>query len=89
MKKAPNGSWDAAIYYLNAADVYYRDKGQEAEAEIERCVETAWQLLNGDEPQNGYYAFVAEKCAPTFGYYGYFFYERELKARAKKIYEGN
>lgn len=89
MKNVPSGEWDAAISYLNAADVYYRDKGQEAEAEIERCIETAWELLNGDEPQNGYYAFVAEKCAPTFGYYGYFFYERELKARAKKIYEGN
>ena len=87
--KAPGGSWDEAISYLNMADLYYKKDGVEAEPEIEECIETAWRLLNGDEPKNGYYAFVAEKCAPTFGFYGYFFYERELKARAKKIYEGN
>ena len=40
-------------------------------------------------PQNGYHAFVCEKCAPTFEYYGYFLYANELKERAKRIYEGN
>ena len=41
-----------------------------------------------DLPRNGYYAFVCEKCAPVFGYYGYFLTERELKRRAREIYDG-
>ena len=54
------------------------------------CVERAWELLNDESvPHNGYYAFVAEKCAPTFGFYGFFAYEKELKERAEKIYAGN
>ncbi len=40
-------------------------KGQEAEAEIEALRRDGVAALNGDEPQNGYYAFVAEKCAPN------------------------
>ena len=38
-------------------------------------------------PKDGYYAFVCEKCADTFAYYGYFGYSEELMQRAKKIYE--
>ena len=38
-------------------------------------------------PRDGYYAFVCEKCAPVFGYYGYFLTERELNRRAREIHE--
>ena len=34
----------------------------------------------------GYYAFVCEKCAPVFEYYGYFLAANELRERAEKIY---
>jgi tetratricopeptide (TPR) repeat protein len=34
----------------------------------------------------GYYAFVCEKCAPTFEYYGYFLTAEALKETAEKIY---
>ena len=34
----------------------------------------------------GYYAFVCEKCAPTFEYYGYFLAAETLRERAEKIY---
>ena len=37
-------------------------------------------------PHDGYYAFVCEKCEPTFRYYGYFLYANELKKRAEEIY---
>ena len=34
----------------------------------------------------GYYAFVCEKCAPTFDHYGYFLAAEELKETAERIY---
>ena len=33
----------------------------------------------------GYFAFVCEKCAPTFSYYGYFLAAERLAARADKL----
>ena len=38
-------------------------------------------------PRDGYYAFVCEKCAPVFGHYGYFLADRDLRERARAIYE--
>jgi hypothetical protein len=39
--------------------------------------------------RDGYYAFVCEKCASVFAYYGDFLYAEELEERAKRIYEGS
>ena len=44
-------------------------------------------LLENHQKRDGYYAFVCEKCASVFGYYGHFFYADELKKRAGRIYE--
>ena len=33
----------------------------------------------------GYYAFVCEKCAPTFAYYGYFMTAESLKERSEEL----
>ena len=38
-------------------------------------------------PHNGYYAYVCEKCAPTFRYFGRFACADELKQRSDEIYE--
>ena len=43
--------------------------------------------MERDENRNGYYAFTCRKCAPSFGYFGYFVYEKELNERADIIYE--
>ena len=40
-----------------------------------------------DTARDGNYAFVCEKCAPTFHYYGYFLWGAELEERARAIYE--
>ena len=37
-------------------------------------------------PDPGYYAFVCEKCAPTFSFFGYFLAAKELTRRAEAIY---
>ena len=60
---------------------------EQAEEQIREYLTTAERLLNTESlPQNGYYAFICEKCAPTFGYYGFFLTEKELSRRAEEIY---
>ena len=45
-------------------------------------------MLNSEEiVRDGNYAFVCEKCAPVFGFYGRFMTEKELNARMRSIYE--
>ena len=88
MTDVPDGRLEQAITYLNMADLFSEMKGtEEAEADIYACLDKAYELLkdpNVAEP--GYYAFVLEKCAPTFSYYGYFGAAREFEKRAGEIY---
>ena len=90
MEKTENGELECAITWCNLADLTAARCGMEkGEEEIGGCLEKAMALLNtGTLPRNGYYAFVSEKCAPTFAYYGYFMDAGELKKRAETIYEG-
>ncbi|MBQ5995926.1 MAG: tetratricopeptide repeat protein [Clostridia bacterium] len=89
MSEIPGGSLDEAITYLNMADAYEKRDGLEKAAEeINDCLEKAESLLNNEAlEKNGYYAFVMEKCAPTFRYYGWFAFADEIEERAKEIYE--
>ena len=87
MQKNENGAPEVAITYLNMASAAEAELGLEGAAErIADYVERAETLLEEYPKRDGYYAFVCEKCATVFDYYGYFFYARELKARAKEIY---
>ena len=89
MKNIENGELEQAITYLNIASAYELEKGLlEADEDISGCLEKATELLDQHRTSNdGYYAFVCEKCASVFGYYGHFIYEKELLERAQKIYE--
>lgn len=89
MEKQENGLLEVAITCLNLADLVAAESGLETgEKEIERYLLKAEKLLNSESlPRDGYYAFVCEKCAPVFGYYGYFLTERELNRRAREIHE--
>ncbi len=80
---------EAAISYLNMANAVEAKEGLENACEkIDALLDIATKILDESLKENdGNYAFVCEKCASTFGYYGRFFYEAELKERAKKIYE--
>ena len=84
------GQLEMAITYLNMANAAEYERGLiAAEEYINDCLDHARELLDTpDIPRNGYYAFVCEKCAPTFGYYGYFLDEREYSQRAQNIYSG-
>lgn len=89
MENVENGALEQAITYLNTADALEAQKGIEnAEKEIFELVDKAYECLNRDGiKRDGYYAFVCEKCAPSFSYYGYFFAAKELNERATAIYE--
>lgn len=80
---------EQAVSYLNMANLYEAEKGLEnACEEIDVLLDKAQRVLDEKYSENdGNYAFVCEKCAPTFGYYGRFLYENELKKRASVIYE--
>jgi tetratricopeptide (TPR) repeat protein len=90
MEKQDGGELEVAITYLNLATAAEAELGLEnADEPIQKYLELAESLLEGFERRDGYYAFVCEKCASVFGYYGWFVYENELKERSKRIYEGN
>ncbi len=91
MQHAKRGELECAITYLNMASAYEKRFGLlEAEDTIAECLLNAEKLLNTHASANdGYYAFVCEKCAPVFDYYGYFIYAKELYERSRRIYEGS
>ena len=80
---------EMAITCCNLADLVAAETGiTDGEKQITEYLEKAQELLDTEDlPRDGYYAFVCEKCAPTFGYYGYFLFEKELTERAERIYE--
>lgn len=89
MKKQPCGELESAITLLNLADLKEAELGNEAsEKQVAEYLQEAEELLDTDTlPRNGYYAFVCEKCAPVFGYYGWFLTDQKLSSRAREIYE--
>ena len=79
---------ELAVTYTNMAVMY--EKWNNDEDVIADFMMKALSYLNNNEiPRNGYYAFNCKKCAPTFGYFGFFLVEKDLNERADKIYAGN
>ena len=91
MGRVPGSRPEQAVTCLNMADAVSARDGQEAgESEIFSLVDRAWELVQDKAtPRNGYYAFVCEKCAPSFSYYGYFLAAKELTEEAERIYAGS
>ena len=87
MARVPGGEPDMAITCCNLADLVAAEVGQEAgEARIGEWLDRAEALLNAEGVRrDAPYAYVCERCAPTFGLYGYFLAERELTERAAAI----
>lgn len=89
LEAGKGGALEVAITYLNMASAKESELGLlAADTEISSLLAKAKALLEGHEKRDGYYAFVCEKCASVFGYYGHFAYEAELLQRARNIYEG-
>ena len=91
MARVEHGEAEAAITYLNMADLSAQELGLlESEALVSEYLDKAEALLQTPSlPRNGYYAFVCEKCAPTFDYFGRFAFAAELRAVSEEIYARN
>ena len=88
ISKCPQPGNDMAVSYCNMAEMYA--KLDLEDERIYQCMEKAWDCLSDESlPHDGYHAFTISKCAPSFDYFGYFLYARELKERAEKIYAGS
>lgn len=89
LQKSDNTEPEQAITHLNMATSTEAQYGLETGDEIiSKHIKQAMSLLDqGKNRTDGNYAFVCEKCASVFGYYGYFAYENELKKRYGRIYE--
>lgn len=88
MEKHNDGMLEIAITYLNIASAKEAELGlEDSELIIEEYIYKAMKILDEYEKRDGYYAFVCEKCASVFGYYGFFAYENDLTKRAREIYE--
>jgi len=89
MSRKTHGEPEMAITCLNLATLTEAEKGlEDGEAEIGEYLDRAEELLDTpDIPQDGNYAFVCEKCAGVFGYYGRFITEQTIRERSNKIYE--
>lgn len=88
MEQTPAGAPEAAITYLNLASAAEVELGALDSAEIiEEYLQSAEERLESVTEWDGNYAFVCEKCASVFDYYGHFFYANTLKERARRIYE--
>ncbi len=85
MEQLPNGQAEAAITYINLAHLYETLGRSDA---IAICMSKALTLLRSDSlPHDGSYAFVLEKCAPSFGYFGDTATYESMMKEAKSIYE--
>lgn len=91
--KNKGGFCEVAVSYVNLAHLVYdeaQSKGEECDDEIEALLDKAYKHLDDASlTHDGNYAFVCSKCAPAFGFFGYFMQKEELENRAKQIYENN
>ena len=78
---------EIAVSLINVAHIYYDQ--DPLDERIYEIMDKAWELLKSDKNQlDGDFAFICSKCYPSFGFFGYFEKEAELKALSEKIYEG-
>lgn len=88
MRSITDHEGEVAITYLNLATMIEKKLGLvEGDEQIRAYLDIAESLLEKHKVRDGYYAFVCEKCASVFGYYGRFMYEKTLTERAREIYE--
>ena len=90
MQAVPEKEPEQAITYLNMATAAEMELGLElAKTKIADLAQKAMACMEvGKDRTDGNYAFVCEKCASVFGYYGYEDYAAQLQQRCRRIYEG-
>lgn len=84
MSLIEGGELECAITYVNMANLYENIGNKER---INYCLIEASSLLLEYKKQTGYYAFVCEKCIPSFEYFNFIEVAENLSKRVKDIYE--
>ncbi|MBR5060348.1 MAG: tetratricopeptide repeat protein [Clostridia bacterium] len=89
MKDTRYEDLERAVTCINVANLYELLSGTvDGEAKINEWLQKASELLDKNTVKAPYAAYVYNKCAPAFLYYGWFAYADELNERAERIYEG-
>ena len=85
--RCQNPGNELAVTCCNLAELY--DRQDPEDPRIGEYMERAWANLTEPKlPQDGYHAFTVSKCIPSFDYFGYFLYSKELKEKVERIYAG-
>ncbi len=87
LKKCGGYLGERAVTHVNLAHIYY--DADPCDERIYENMDKAWELLMSEQGRDGNFAFICSKCYPSFGFFGYFEYEKTLKQLSEKIYEGN
>ncbi len=86
METVPNGEAESAITCVNLAHLY---EGRAEPDLVDGCMKKAYELLTCPTiPHDGAYAFVLEKCAPSFLHFGDAEAYEKLKKESERIYAG-
>ncbi len=79
---------EMAVTCVNLAHLYYDT--DPCDERIYERMEKAWEyLMSKENAHDGNFAFICSKCHPSFGFFGYFEYEKTLKEMTERIYAGN
>lgn len=79
---------EIAMTYLNIATLIDTKDGIDKEDIIDENLNKAMAIFDGSSvTRNSYYAYVCDKAASVYSYFGYFLYAKELKERRDYIYE--
>ena len=86
--KSKADALENAVSLVNLAHLYFDI--DETDFRVNTLMEKAGEILKNPEYE-GFpkYAFACRKCAPSFGYFGYFIDEKYLNEKADSIYAGN
>lgn len=88
LKSKEDCNGEIAVTLINIAHIYYDQ--DPADERIYDLMDDAWELIMAEEnTHDGDFAFLCSKCYPSFGFFGYFEREAELRALTNKIYAGN
>lgn len=87
LKEEGKHDGEIAISYVCLAHLFY-DRGPSGREEAEHLMDDAWEYLNSPRitERGGNYAFVLEKCAPSFTFFGREIEAQALRETAEEIY---
>ncbi len=88
MEKTQNGKPDAAVSYINMAQLFGAMENKSGDDILEAYRRAKELLLSEENMRDGYYYFVLSKCAPAFYDIGEEEFSLELERQVRAFREG-